>query len=65
MEIQGWLFDLYPLESSMILWIKSEGGSLRRFEDPFRPRFYAQGERRDLLALFHSFQKEGRTTGYQ
>jgi DNA polymerase-2 len=65
MEIQGWLFDLYPLESSMILWIKSEDGSLRRFEDPFRPQFYAQGKRRDLLALFHFFQKEGWTTGYQ
>ena len=65
MEIKGWLFDLYPLESSMILWIKSEDGSLRRFEDPFRPRFYARGKKGDLLALFSSFQREGRATGYQ
>ena len=65
MEIRGWLFDLYPLESSMILWIKGEDSSLRRFEDPFRPRFYARGKKGDLLALFHSFQKEGRATGYQ
>ena len=41
----------------MILWIKEEDGKLRRLEDPFRPRFYAQGERSDLLDLFHSFQK--------
>ncbi|HYA91406.1 MAG TPA: DNA polymerase domain-containing protein [Thermodesulfobacteriota bacterium] len=49
----------------MILWIKEEGGRLRRFEDPFRPRFYAQGKKSDLLDLFHSLQKERRTAGYQ
>jgi DNA polymerase-2 len=65
MQIQGWLFDLYPLESSMILWIKGEDGRLRRFEDPFRPRFYAQGRKSDLLDLFHSLQRERRTAGYQ
>ena len=65
MQIQGRLFDLYPLESSMILWIKEEDGRLRRFEDPFRPRFYAQGRKSDLLDLFHSLQKERWTAGYQ
>ncbi|MGA2466289.1 MAG: DNA polymerase domain-containing protein [Thermodesulfobacteriota bacterium] len=65
MEFRGWLFDLYPLQSSMILWIKDEDGRLRRLEDPFRPRFYIQGKRGDLLALFH-FLQEGRwATGYQ
>jgi len=65
MEIQGQLFDLYPLESSMILWIKGEDGSLRRFEEPFRPRFYAQGKKRDLLALFDALQKRQWTSGYR
>ena len=65
MEIRGWLFDLYPLESSMTLWVKDEDGSLRRFEDPFRPRFYMQGKREDLLALFNSLQKGRWTTGYR
>jgi DNA polymerase II len=65
MEIRGRLFDLYPLESSMILWIKEEDGKLRRFEDPFRPRFYAQGERSDLLDLFRSLQRGQRAAGYQ
>jgi DNA polymerase-2 len=58
MDFQGWLFDLYPLESSMILWIKDKDGLLRRFKDSFHPRFYAQGEERDLLALSHSLQRE-------
>jgi len=57
MEIRGWLFDLYPLQSSMILWIKDEDGLLRRLEDPYRPRFYAQGKERNLLTLFDSLQK--------
>ncbi len=65
MQIHGRLFDLYPLDSSMILWIKGEGGRLRRFEDPFRPRFYAQGRKTDLLDLFRTLQKERRTAGYQ
>ena len=65
MKIRGWLFDLYPLESSMILWIKGEDGSLRRFEDSFRPRFYARGDKNDLLSLFHSLEREGRTAGSQ
>jgi len=65
MELRGWLFDLYPLDSSMILWIKEEDGCIRRFEEPFRPRFYAQGKRGDLFAFLHSFEKARRMTGWQ
>ncbi len=65
MQIRGWLFDLYPLQSSMILWIKDEEGLLHRLEDPFRPRFYIQGKKSDLLALFHSLQKRQWATGYE
>jgi DNA polymerase II len=65
MEIRGRLFDLYPLGSSMILWIKSEDGGLRRFEDPFRPRFYAQGKKTNLFDLFHSLSAGRRAAGYQ
>ena len=49
----------------MILWIKSEEGRLRRLEDPFRSRFYAQGKKSDLLDLFHSLQRSQRAAGYQ
>jgi len=65
MELRGWLFDLYPLQSSMILWIKDEDGGIHRFKEPFRPRFYAKGKRRDLFTLFHSLQKERLAIGYQ
>jgi DNA polymerase-2 len=65
MEIHGQLFDLYPLDSSMILWIREEDGRLRRLEDPFRARFYAQGKKSDLFDLFHSLQRGRRAAGYQ
>ena len=65
MEIRGWLFDLYPLDSSMILWIKGEEGSLHRLEEPFRPRFYAQGKKEDLFPLLHFLQKGRWSTGHQ
>ncbi len=65
MEIRGWLFDLYPLDSFMILWIKGEDGSLHRLEDPFRPRFYARGNLKDLLSVFYSLEKRGWATAYR
>ncbi len=65
MQIQGWLFDLYPLGASIILWIKGEDGRMLRFEDPFRPRFYAQGRRKDLLVLFEAFQRRRLATASQ
>ena len=65
MEIHGQLFDLYPLDSSMILWIREEDGRLRRLEDPFRARFYAQGKKSDLSDLFHSLQRGQQAAGYQ
>ena len=65
MEIRGWLFDLYPLDSSMILWIKGEDEAIRRFEEPFRPRFYAQGREREILNFLHSLPRSGGATGYR
>ena len=65
MEIHGRLFDLYPLDSSMILWIREEDGRLRRLEDPFRARFYAQGKKSDLSDLFHSLERGRQAAGYQ
>lgn len=65
MKLQGWLFDLYPLGSSMILWIKEEDGRIRRLEDPFRPRFYAQGKKNDLFDLFQFLHKRQQVTGSQ
>jgi len=65
MQLRGWLFDLYPLDSSMILWIKGEDGVSHRVVDSFQPRFYARGREEALLSLFHSLQRRRLAIGYQ
>ena len=49
----------------MVLWIKDEKGSMHRFEDPFRPRFYAQGSPGDLFSLVRALEKDEGITGHQ
>ncbi len=61
----GWLFDLYPLDSSMILWIKDIRGFMHRLEDPFRPAFYAQGRKSDLLALYQTLRNNQQAVAHQ
>ncbi len=65
MEFQGWLFDLYPLDSVMILWVRGEDGRLHRLQDPFQPRFYAEGKKGTLLSLFRFLQERRFASGYQ
>lgn len=65
MEFRGWLFDLYPLDSVMILWVRGEDGKLHRLQDPFQPRFYAEGKKRILLSLFRYLQERRFASGYQ
>ncbi len=65
MKINGWLFDIYPLNSSMILWIKGEDGFPYRIEDSFQPRFYARGREEALFSLFHFLKKRRLAIGYQ
>jgi DNA polymerase-2 len=51
MHSQGWLFDVYPAQATMVVWLYQEDGTLLRLEDPFRPRLYAHGGAEDLRAL--------------
>ena len=51
MRSQGWLFDVYPAQTTMVVWLYQEDGTLLRLEDPFRPRLYARGRSDDLQAL--------------
>jgi DNA polymerase-2 len=51
MHSQGWLFDVYPAQTTMVVWLYQEDGTLLRLEDPFRPRLYARGRPDDLQAL--------------
>src|SRR5262245_32602077 len=51
MHSQGWLFDVYPAQTTMVVWLYQGDGTLLRLEDPFRPRLYARGQPDDLQAL--------------
>jgi DNA polymerase II len=51
MHSQGWLFDVYPAQTTMVVWLYQEDGTLLRLEDPFRPRLYARGRPEDLQSL--------------
>lgn len=42
----GWLFDAYPVDGGMAVWIAGEDGRSHRLTVPFAPVFYAAGPRR-------------------
>ncbi len=58
-EFTGWLFDLYPVSSGMVLWFQEEDGEpLRVTDERFRPSFYCRGTDRtpdDLRAVLEPF----------
>ena len=47
-KTEGWLFDAYPEEEGMRVWIIERGGRHRSVLDPWRPSFHIGG---DALAL--------------
>jgi hypothetical protein len=51
MRSYGWLFDVYPAQTTMVVWLAQDNGTLLRLEDPFRPRLYARGRSADLRRL--------------
>lgn len=48
MALAGWLFDAYPTEAGMVVWLVGEDGRPHRLTVPFAPIFYAAGPRRAL-----------------
>ncbi len=53
MRARGWIFDIYPAEGGMTLWLADEAGRLSAFSFPFAPSFYARGKGRALALLPH------------
>lgn len=52
MTVSGWLFDAYPLNDKMVLWIRDEGGHNVRLEDTWTPSIYVgSANTADLNAL--------------
>lgn len=48
MALVGWLFDAYPVEGGMAVWLLCEDGRPYRLTVPFAPVFYAAGSPQDL-----------------
>jgi DNA polymerase-2 len=59
MRSRGWLFDVYPTRTTMVVWLYQDDGTLRRLEDPFRPCLYAHGRSRDLQELARAVGRTG------
>jgi hypothetical protein len=59
MRAYGWLFDVYPARTTMVVWLSEDDGTRLRLEDPFRPRRYARGApaaRRALMRRLPEFE---------
>jgi len=47
----GWLFDLYPEQGHMVIWLKKRDGECVRITDKWTPKIHVAGEFSDLLDL--------------
>jgi DNA polymerase elongation subunit (family B) len=46
--IEGWLFDVYPAATGMVVWLLDADGRPHRLLAPYRPGLFAAGPRRAL-----------------
>ncbi len=51
--MRGWILDLYPdyKRDEIVIWVKKEGGGVKRLADAFSPSFYVSAENRDINEL--------------
>ncbi len=59
MTIRGWLFDLYPWRSQVVLWFLTADGHRLRLTDSFSYRLYAWGEAAQLRRLAQHLRAQG------
>ena len=56
--ICGWLFDIYPNETNLTLWLIGEDGKRHRFVQDFAAAVYAAGPAPRLRALWRWLQEQ-------
>src|SRR5262249_45772965 len=61
--IEGWLFDVDELGSSVALWVYDAGGKLHRLTHEFSPPAYAGGAKEELKRLAADLYRRGLITG--
>jgi len=59
MTIRGWLFDLYPGRSQVVLWFLTADGRRLRLTDSFSYRLYARGPETLLRRLAQHLRAKG------
>jgi DNA polymerase II len=59
MRSYGWLFDVYPARTTMVVWLYADDGTLLRLEDPFRAWLYVRGAPGDLRVLTRRLSRAG------
>jgi DNA polymerase elongation subunit (family B) len=56
----GWLFDLYPKQDHMVVWLKRHDGECFRLVEKWTPRIHIAGKFTDLLDLAARPEIQGR-----
>jgi len=52
LTVSGWLFDAYPMNDKMVVWLKTEDGRTIRLEDDWTCSIYVASENKiDLEAI--------------
>ena len=54
----GWLFDIYPNETGLTVWMIGEDGKRRRFVQDFTATVYAAGPSARLRSLWRWLQRQ-------
>lgn len=49
--LYGWLFDTYPSQQGMTVWLLDNDGRSHALRDSFTPRFYVRGPQEELRAV--------------
>ena len=57
LPLTGWIFDVYPTNGGMVVWIVDDEGKSHRLVDPFQPSFYVAGPVKALRELASSLSK--------
>ena len=57
LPLTGWIFDVYPTNGGMVVWIVDDQGKSHRLVDPFQPSFYVAGPAKALRELASSLSK--------
>ena len=57
--LDGWIFDVYPVDQDMVVWVIDTEGRPHCLRDSFTPAFFVGGDPGELLAVAHFLIDQG------